>query len=569
VTRVAFLGLGGMGSRMARRLLEAGHELVVWNRTTTKADPLVALGATRVDRPADAAGQVEVVITMVSDPPALRAVSEGPDGIASGLGSATTVIEMSTVGPTGESRLESVLAHGAGLLDAPVLGSVTEAESGSLTIFVGGSSPLVERWTPLLSTFGSVVHVGGLGAGAAAKLVANATLFGTLGTLGEAIALADGLGLSRDATYEVLAATPLAAQAERRRGAIEAGDYPPRFPLALARKDATLIREAAAAARVDLRLAEAAATWLAEAEEAGFGNRDYSAVLATIPQAGEGDRSRPAPNLAGVSGEEPVDFDGLIVDLDGVVWRGAVPIDGAAEAIAAVRANGTRVVFLTNEPGSSRSTFALRLTDMGIPATAADVMTSAAATARAVGLLEDLTTRQAFVVGPPALHDEIKEAGFELLSREEAPQADVVVVGGHPGFDYEELRAASTAVRNGARLFATGRDAVFPTPQGPWPGTGAILAAIETAGGAPAVVVGKPEPIMFEIAREALAGCERVGVVGDHLISDIAGAKRAGLGAILVLTGTTTRSDLQRATIQPDLVLESLAEFPNAMRPKP
>jgi 4-nitrophenyl phosphatase len=197
------------------------------------------------------------------------------------------------------------------------------------------------------------------------------------------------------------------------------------------------------------------------------------------------------------------------------------------------------------------------------------MMTSAAATARAVASLEDLTSRRALVVGPPALHDEIQGAGFELLSREEALQADVVVVGGHPGFDYEELRAASTAVRNGARLFATGRDAVFPTPQGPWPGTGAILAAIETAGGVPAVVVGKPEPIMFEIAREALAGCERVGVVGDHLISDIAGAKRAGLGAILVLTGTTTRSDLQRATIQPDLVLESLAEFPSAMRPKP
>jgi ribonucleotide monophosphatase NagD (HAD superfamily) len=159
-------------------------------------------------------------------------------------------------------------------------------------------------------------------------------------------------------------------------------------------------------------------------------------------------------------------------------------------------------------------------------------MTSAAATARVVGSLEDLASRRAFVVGPPVLHDEIKEAGFQLVSREEVRQAQVVVVGGHRGFDYEELRAATLAIRNGARLFATGRDAVFPTPEGPWPGTGAILAAVETAGGVPAVVVGKPEPIVFEIAREVLAGCERVGVVGDHLIADIAGAKRAGLGAI-------------------------------------
>jgi 4-nitrophenyl phosphatase len=203
---------------------------------------------------------------------------------------------------------------------------------------------------------------------------------------------------------------------------------------------------------------------------------------------------------------------------------------------------------------------------MGIPATADHVMTSAAATARVVGSLKDLASRRALVVGPPALQDEVRGAGFELVPPEEAREAQVVVVGGHRGFDYAELRATTVAIRNGARLFATGRDAVFPTPEGPWPGTGAILAAVETAGGVPAVVIGKPEPIMFEIAREALADCERIGVVGDHLISDIAGAKRAGLGAILVLTGTTNRADLERAVILPDLVLESLAALPKAMR---
>jgi len=102
-------------------------------------------------------------------------------------------------------------------------------------------------------------------------------------------------------------------------------------------------------------------------------------------------------------------------------------------------------------------------------------------------------------------------------------------------------------------------------PDGPWPATGAILAAIETAGGMPAVVVGKPERIMFDIAREALAGCTRIGVIGDHLTADIQGAKRAGLDAILVLTGATSQADLERAPIPPDLVLDSLAALPEAI----
>src|SRR5439155_5235215 len=126
------------------------------------------------------------------------------------------------------------------LLDAPVLGSIAEAESGALHVFVGGPRELFERWADLLEVLGTVHHVGPLGAGAAAKLIANSTLFGTIGVLGEALALADALGLSRSAAFEVLAASPLAAQAERRREAVEADEYPPRFPIALAHKDAEL-----------------------------------------------------------------------------------------------------------------------------------------------------------------------------------------------------------------------------------------------------------------------------------------------------------------------------------------
>jgi 3-hydroxyisobutyrate dehydrogenase-like beta-hydroxyacid dehydrogenase len=281
MSTVAVVGLGRMGSRIARRLLDAGYSVIVWNRTPAKAEELAAHGAEQVAMPVDAARRADAVVTMLADAAALQAVTEGTDGIAAGVDDTTTVIEMSTVGPPAISRLAATLPAGR-LLDAPVLGSLPEAEAGKLRIFVGGPDELVEEWTPLLSVLGSPLHVGPLGAGAAAKLVANTTLLGTLGVLGEALALADGLGLSRDTAFEILASTPLAAQAERRRPSLESGDYPARFSLSLARKDGDLIAEAAAAAGVNLRLAQAVRSWLREADEAGLGDSDYSAVLARI-----------------------------------------------------------------------------------------------------------------------------------------------------------------------------------------------------------------------------------------------------------------------------------------------
>lgn len=290
---VAVCGLGAMGARIARRLLDADHDLVVWNRTLEKANELARAGAEVAATPAEAASRADAVITMVADPAALRAVTEGEAGVAAGAGDGTTVIEMSTVGPAAVTRLRAALPEATGLLDAPVLGSVSEAEAGSLRIFVGGPPTLVDGWTPLLSTLGTPLHAGPLGAGAAAKLVANTTLLATLGVLGEAVALADGLGLDRDTAYEVLARTPLAAQAARRREAVESGDYPARFSLALARKDADLIIDAAAAAGVDLRLADAARTWFVDAEAAGCGAEDYAAVLGHILGGRRSDKDGP------------------------------------------------------------------------------------------------------------------------------------------------------------------------------------------------------------------------------------------------------------------------------------
>jgi 3-hydroxyisobutyrate dehydrogenase-like beta-hydroxyacid dehydrogenase len=281
MAKVGVVGLGAMGSRIARRLSDAGHELVVWNRDPVKAQPLVEAGAVAAASPADVARRVEAAITMVADPRALVDVTEGPEGVVAGVGEETTVIQMSTVGPESISRVASLLPDDA-LLDSPVLGSVSEVESGTLNVFVGGPLELAERWESLLSTLGTTLRVGPVGAGTAAKLVANTTLVGVIGVLGEALALADGLGLSRQAAFDVLGRTALASQAERRRSAVESGDYPPRFALYLARKDADLILEAAARTGTELRLTNAAREWLADAEEAGLGEADYSAVLARI-----------------------------------------------------------------------------------------------------------------------------------------------------------------------------------------------------------------------------------------------------------------------------------------------
>ena len=279
MSSIGFIGLGTMGTRMAKRLLDSGHALTVWNRTRSRAEPLAEAGASVAATPAEAARAGEFVITMVTDPAALRAVAEGDTGVLAGLRPGSVLIDMSTVGPAAVRELEPRIPAGTGFVDAPVLGSISEAEAGTLRIFVGGEEELFLRVRPVLEVLGDPLHVGGLGTGAAAKLIANSTLFAVIAALGEAIALGETLGLSRDKVFEVLAATPLAAQAERRRSALEQDSYPPRFKLSLARKDAELLVEAAKGAGVDLRLAEAARSWLADAERTGLGDLDYSAVL--------------------------------------------------------------------------------------------------------------------------------------------------------------------------------------------------------------------------------------------------------------------------------------------------
>ncbi|MDQ4068516.1 MAG: NAD-binding protein, partial [Actinomycetota bacterium] len=173
------------------------------------------------------------------------------------------------------------------LLDAPVLGSVPQATEGTLKIFVGGYEAVFERWRPVLEVMGTPRHMGPLGAGAAMKLVANSTLGALMCGLAEALALADALGLEEHAVLDILAESPIGATTRSKRKLIESGEYPANFKLALAAKDLRLVAEAAGQAGLELRLAPGARAWLEQADAAGLGDLDYSAVIAAV-------RGRPA-----------------------------------------------------------------------------------------------------------------------------------------------------------------------------------------------------------------------------------------------------------------------------------
>jgi HAD superfamily hydrolase (TIGR01450 family) len=254
------------------------------------------------------------------------------------------------------------------------------------------------------------------------------------------------------------------------------------------------------------------------------------------------------------------EYDGFLVDLDGVVWVGREVVEGAAEALNGLGAAGKAVVFVTNNSVHPPATYAERLGEAGIETDADHVLTSGALTAQlAAGQVGAGST--AFVIGAPGFKKLVAEAGLELRGGEAGQSADAVVVSGHRDFDYSELLTATRALQRGAALFATSRDPTLPMPGGAWPGTGATLAAVETASGKTAEIGGKPQHHLFEAARERLGGAERVAMVGDRITSDIEGGRRAGLGTILVLTGATSREEADAAEPGPDHVLESIAEL--------
>lgn len=252
------------------------------------------------------------------------------------------------------------------------------------------------------------------------------------------------------------------------------------------------------------------------------------------------------------------DFDGFLVDLDGVVWIGREFVPGAVEALRELHGAGKQIVFVTNNPGRPPETYAERLRDAGVPAEEKRIVTAGIATARLAAERVGAGA-SAFVIGAPAFHETVSAAELKLLAADEVHGAAAVLVSGHRGFDYEELLAATRALQDGAALFGTSRDPTLPMPGGAWPGTGSVLAAVETASGKRAEIGGKPEPHLFEQARALLGGVKRVAMVGDRISSDIDGARQAGLTTILVLSGASSAEEAAAADPPPDLVLDDLA----------
>ena len=282
MSKIAFLGLGQMGTPIAARLLHAGHAVTVWNRTPGRTAPLVEQGAVAASTPAGAAAGVDVAITMVATPQALEGVLFGPNGLATGLRPGQILIDMSTIGPSAFRSLASRFPQGVTVVDAPVRGSVPEATAGTLHVFVGASGRDFERVRPILEVLGDVQHVGAPGTGAAMKLVVNLALGTAIVAFGEALALAALFGLERDDTLDILAQSPIGPIVAAKRANVEGHRYPPSFKLSLAAKDMRLIDEAAEAAGIDLTEAHAAGERLERAMERGAADLDFSAVVATI-----------------------------------------------------------------------------------------------------------------------------------------------------------------------------------------------------------------------------------------------------------------------------------------------
>jgi glycerol-1-phosphatase len=263
-------------------------------------------------------------------------------------------------------------------------------------------------------------------------------------------------------------------------------------------------------------------------------------------------------------------FDGFLIDLDGVVWIGRDPVPGSVEALQKLLEGGKRIVFVTNNPGRLPLAYAERLGELGLAVAPEQIVTAGMVAARLAGEAAG-EGGSAFVIGAKALKEMVAATGARLLDGEEAQGADVVVVSGHKGFDYGELKTAKFALDRGARLVATSHDPTMPYPGGELPGTGAVLAAVEVASGKKATIAGKPERHLFEMAIEAIRGSfrtdgvqkeprdERLAMVGDRVSSDIDGGRAAGLETVLVLSGTTSREEAEAADPAPDHVLDDLA----------
>jgi len=259
-----------------------------------------------------------------------------------------------------------------------------------------------------------------------------------------------------------------------------------------------------------------------------------------------------------VTGAIRLPHRGWLFDLDGTVYRGEALVPGAAETIAALRAGGRRVAFLSNKPLSTRDDYAAKLTRLGVPAAPGDVINSSLVLARHLAKIDP--GAPLFVIGEPPLVAELRAHGFEV--RADA-RVRWVVIAFDRTFDYAKLNTALQAVKQGARLIATNPDRTCPTEDGEIPDCAGMTAAVEAVTDRRVeTIVGKPSPIILEVALATLGvAAGDCVMVGDRIETDIVMGKRLGLATVLVLSGITAAGDPRIAEIAPDLVLPSIREL--------
>jgi 3-hydroxyisobutyrate dehydrogenase len=295
MSRVAVIGVGRMGAPMARRLIEAGHELMVCDPSADAVAELCRQGAQTAEDPATAAAEAEVTITCLPTPDVLERVALGERGVLAGAGTGSVVIDMSTSLPSLARRLTQAGARrGVDVLDAPVTGGPRGAAQGTLAIMVGGGAEAFARALPLLEALGSVIrHMGGPGSGQATKLTNNVLAATHMAVLAEAVALARSEGLELAAVYEIISNGTGDSRVLRNRypvpGVLEdapaSNGWAPLFPVDLIAKDVGLALQTAAEHGLDLPVAEVALERYRAAQAAELGELDYSAVARLFPGA--------------------------------------------------------------------------------------------------------------------------------------------------------------------------------------------------------------------------------------------------------------------------------------------
>ncbi len=260
-------------------------------------------------------------------------------------------------------------------------------------------------------------------------------------------------------------------------------------------------------------------------------------------------------------------YDHVLLDLDGCVWVGDEATPGAAEALAALRAAGRGIAFVTNDGRHSVEEFVRKLWGLGMKASQEEVVTVGGALQFLLAERYGAQRPPAVVIGSPSIHRHVEAAGLRIVNGTDfVARAAVVVVSGYEHFGFAELRDATTAVLRGADLIATSRDPTYPTADGLWPGTGALVAAVETATGQRAHAIGKPEAGLVHAALDRL-GPGRALFVGDRLDTDIAAARNAGIDGAVVLTGSTTRDQAEAADPGPIAIAPTLADLILASTP--